>query len=63
MKKQIEALKESNAELIRMLEKIKDGCDAVRHLSGIHSDARSLAREVIRDCSTALRKAQGGNND
>ena len=42
-------------KVIESLEKIIEGCRNVKEETGIHSDAKSLATQVIRDCNLLIK--------
>ena len=37
-------------QVFNLLKKVEEGCYNVRHESDCHEDAKSLAREVMKDC-------------
>jgi len=59
----IRRLHEVNAELVGSLKNIAECCGYIKQDEGVHEDAKTLAKLVIRDCNISIRKAQEDNND
>ena len=49
----------AQAQAIDRLEKMIDGCRAVRDGDGIHDDAKDFAKLVIRDCNRVIAMLEG----
>ena len=44
--------------MIKVFEKIIEGCQNIKEEPDCHEDAKKLASLIIKDCNIALRKAQ-----